>query len=85
MRVARGLGLSHRVVMAPLTRVRGTDTFAPGPTAVQYYSERATPGGLLITEGSPLSPETQYEYAAGIYTAEQELRRTPTQSVLRGH
>lgn len=46
------LGLQHRIAMAPLTRVRGTDTFAPGPTAVQYYSERATPGGLLITEGA---------------------------------
>jgi N-ethylmaleimide reductase len=27
--------------------------------------------GLIITEGSPVSPETQYEYAAGIYTPEQ--------------
>jgi N-ethylmaleimide reductase len=65
------LSLSHRIVMAPLTRVRGTDRFACGPTAAQYYSERASRGGLLITEGSPISPETQYEYAAGIYTDEQ--------------
>ena len=28
-------------------------------------------GGLLITEGSPISPETQYEFAAGIYTDKQ--------------
>jgi 2,4-dienoyl-CoA reductase-like NADH-dependent reductase (Old Yellow Enzyme family) len=65
------LGLSHRVVMSPLTRVRGTDRFACGSGAAQYYSERATPGGLIITEGSPVSPETQYEYAAGCYTPEQ--------------
>lgn len=66
------LGLSHRIVMAPLTRVRGTERFACGPTAAQYYSERASRGGLLITEGSPVSPETQYEYAAGIYTEEHQ-------------
>lgn len=66
------LGLEHRIVMAPLTRVRGTQTFACGEGAVKYYSERASHGGLLITEGAPISPETQYEYAAGIYTKEQE-------------
>ncbi len=65
------LGLTHRIVMSPLTRVRATDSFACGTGAVKYYSERATPGGLLITEGAPVSPETQYESAAGIYTAEQ--------------
>ena len=66
------LGLEHRVVMAPLTRVRGNERFACGPTAVQYYSERASRGGLIVTEGAPICPETQYEYAAGIYTPEQE-------------
>ncbi len=65
------LGTSHRIVMSPLSRVRGTDRFTCGSGAVQYYSERATPGGLIITEGSPVSPETQYEYAAGCYTPEQ--------------
>lgn len=66
------LGLSHRALMAPLTRVRANERFECGPTAAQYYSERASPGGLVITEGAPVSPETQYEYAAGIYTPEQE-------------
>ena len=67
-----GLCLSHRVVMAPLTRVRANQRFACGPTAVKYYAERASQGGLLITEGCPVCPEAQYEYAAGIYTPEQE-------------
>ena len=67
------IGLRHRIVYAPCTRVRGTDRFCCSETAVQYYSERATEGGLLITEGVPISPETQYEYAPGIYTVEQEM------------
>ena len=64
--------LEHRVVMAPLTRNRGTDRFVPSPTAAMYYAERATPGSLLITEAVPISPETPWEYAPGIYTEEQE-------------
>ena len=68
------LRLEHRVVMAPLTRLRGTERFAPSDTAADYYAERASKGGLVITEGVPISPETQYEFAAGIYTAEQEER-----------
>lgn len=66
------LNLEHRVVMAPCTRLRASDRFVCGPTAVQYYGERASKGGLLITEASPVCPETQYEYSPGIYTAEQE-------------
>ena len=67
------LKLEHRVVMAPLTRLRGAkDTLAPGPTALDYYSQRASKGGLLITEACPISPETPNEWAPGIYTPEQE-------------
>lgn len=71
-RAVPAIGLSHRIVMAPLTRLRGTERFAPGPEALQYYEQRATPGGLLITEACPISPETVYEHAPGIYTSEQE-------------
>jgi N-ethylmaleimide reductase len=68
------LKLSHRIVMAPLTRLRGSlDGFVPGPTAVDYYGQRATKGGLLITEAVPISPETPNDWAPGIYTSEQEL------------
>ena len=66
------LGLSHRIVMAPLTRVRGNERFAPTDDVEVYYRQRASAGGLLITEGCPISPETPYEYACGIYTEEQE-------------
>jgi N-ethylmaleimide reductase len=66
------LQLSHRIIMAPLTRTRATDRFVPSDTAIDYYSERASRGGLIITEAVPISPEGMYEYAPGIYTEEQE-------------
>jgi len=65
------LRLEHRVVMAPLTRNRGTPEFAPGPNSAAYYAERATRGGLLVTEATPISPETPWEFAPGIYTDAQ--------------
>ena len=48
--------LSHRVVLAPLTRMRAErDSFAPRPLNAVYYAQRATPGGLLIAEASPVA------------------------------
>jgi N-ethylmaleimide reductase len=47
--------LSHRVVMAPLTRMRaGRPSLAPRPLNAEYYGQRATPGGLIIAEASPV-------------------------------
>ena len=47
--------LKHRVVMAPLTRMRAArPSLAPRPLNVEYYAQRATPGGLLIAEASPV-------------------------------
>lgn len=43
--------LSHRVVMSPLTRNRCPDG-NPTSTVAEYYAQRATPGGLLISEGT---------------------------------
>jgi N-ethylmaleimide reductase len=49
--------LKHRVVMAPLTRMRAAkETLAPRPLNVEYYAQRATPGGLIIAEASPVVP-----------------------------
>jgi len=44
------LQLAHRVIMSPLTRGRSP---AGIPTALssEYYSQRATKGGLIISEG----------------------------------
>lgn len=52
------LTLSHRVLMAPLTRMRAT---VPGNFAnkmmAKYYAQRASDGGLIIAEASPISPQ----------------------------
>jgi N-ethylmaleimide reductase len=47
--------LEHRVVMAPLTRMRAERaTLAPRPLNAEYYGQRATSGGLIIAEASPV-------------------------------
>ncbi|RVW29121.1 putative 12-oxophytodienoate reductase 11 [Vitis vinifera] len=47
-----------RVVLAPLTRQRSWNN-VPQPHAILYYSQRATKGGLLITEATGVSDTAQ--------------------------
>jgi 2,4-dienoyl-CoA reductase-like NADH-dependent reductase (Old Yellow Enzyme family) len=63
----------HRVALAPLTRFRNTPgTQAPTDMSVEYYSQRASKGGILITEATFISEEAGgYPLAPGIYTPEQ--------------
>ncbi len=50
--------LSHRVVLAPMTRTRAdATTLAPSEQTVLYYAQRASLGGLLISEATHISPE----------------------------
>jgi N-ethylmaleimide reductase len=78
------LDLSHRVVMAPLTRMRAA---LPGeiPTALmaEYYGQRASAGGLLVTEGATICEMGRgYLGAPGIYDDAQEAGwRALTQAV----
>jgi N-ethylmaleimide reductase len=47
--------LNHRVVMAPLTRMRAERPgLAPRALNADYYAQRATPGGMIIAEASPV-------------------------------
>ena len=47
--------LKHRVMLAPLTRRRAAKpSLAPRPLNDEYYAQRATTGGLLIAEASPV-------------------------------
>ena len=64
--------LSHRVVLAPLTRNRAIEpSLAPSSLATQYYRQRASDGGLLITEATHISPESlAYPCTPGIWTKE---------------
>jgi N-ethylmaleimide reductase len=48
--------LGHRLVMAPLTRMRAEKpSLAPRHLNAEYYAQRTTPGGLIIAEASPVS------------------------------
>lgn len=70
--------LSHRIIMAPMTRIRADEdgvhhevsgsipaffvilnlhSIHASQIAVEYYSQRATHGGLLISEGTFISKE----------------------------
>ncbi|KAH9611927.1 hypothetical protein KSS87_014545 [Heliosperma pusillum] len=60
-----------RVVLAPLTRRRSYG-FVAQPHAVLYYTQRATDGGLLISEAAGVSDTAQgYPRTPGIWTKEQ--------------
>ncbi|KXG21012.2 hypothetical protein SORBI_3009G003600 [Sorghum bicolor] len=60
--------LEHRVVLAPLTRQRSYGN-VPQPHAAVYYSQRATRGGLLITEATGVSDTAQgYTDTPGVWT-----------------
>ncbi|NUT77618.1 alkene reductase [Pseudomonas sp. C1C7] len=64
--------LSHRVVMAPLTRMRAADGNVPNELAPEYYAQRASQGGLIISEATQVSPYGQgYPSTPGIHSAEQ--------------
>jgi len=65
--------LNHRIVMAPLTRMRAEkDSFAPRPLNAEYYRQRTTPGGLIIAEASPvMSTGRGNAGTPGIYSVRQ--------------
>ena len=51
------LTLSHRIVLAPLTRTRATNDHVHTQLGVDYYSQRsAFPGSLLVTEATAIHP-----------------------------
>ncbi|PVF97962.1 putative NADPH2 dehydrogenase chain OYE2 [Serendipita vermifera] len=72
IRVGR-LDLAHRVVLAPLTRVRANSAHVHGDLAVTYYGQRAsTPGTLLISEATLITPQASgFDNAPGIWSKEQ--------------
>lgn len=66
------LTLPNRVVMAPLTRMRGAHgTDAPTAMNARYYAQRAS-AGLIVTEATPISQQGKgYPSTPGIYTDAQ--------------
>jgi N-ethylmaleimide reductase len=65
--------LQHRVVLAPLTRMRASpDGNVPTTLNAEYYAQRTSPGGLLITEATPVSWQGHgHPNVPGIHTAAQ--------------
>lgn len=68
--------LSHRVVLAPLTRLRavpGKQTLdLLGESHALYYAQRTSPGALLIGEASPVSAQAGgFAESPGLYTRPQ--------------
>ncbi len=76
------LHLPNRVIMAPLTRLRGTPDHLPTPVMVDYYRQRAS-AGMIITEGTPVSPMgVGYAQVPGIWSGKQvELWKPVTAAV----
>jgi len=64
--------LVHRVVMAPLTRMRaGEPGAAPHALNAKYYGQRASRGGLIIAEATQISWQGKgYPQTPGIHTEE---------------
>lgn len=48
--------VNHRVVLAPMTRCRAIGG-VPQESLVKHYAQRASLGGLLISEANAVSPE----------------------------
>lgn len=67
------LQLSHRVVLAPLTRMRSSQPGdIPNELNATYYAQRASKGGLLISEATQISLLGKgYPGAPGIHSPEQ--------------
>jgi NADPH2 dehydrogenase len=60
--------LNHRIFMAPLTRFRSPGSY-PTDLGIQYYGERATMGGLIISEATFIAQEAGgYDAAPGIWS-----------------
>ncbi len=67
------LHLSHRVVMATLTRMRAAQPGdIPWSLNAEYYGQRASQSGLLISEATQISDQGKgYPNTPGIYSPEQ--------------
>src|SRR5471032_2319945 len=64
--------ISHRVVMAPLTRMRAEEGAIPGPLMAEYYAQRSSPGAFLIGEATIAAPDGNgYLGAPGLFDDRQ--------------
>jgi N-ethylmaleimide reductase len=63
---------SHRVVLAPLTRMRAEEGAIPGPLMADYYTQRTSAGAFLIAEATIAAANGNgYLGAPGLYEDSQ--------------
>ncbi len=61
----------NRILMAPMTRARGTREHVPTPIMAEYYAQRAS-AGLIISEAIGISQQgLGWPYATGLWSPEQ--------------
>jgi len=70
------LSLSHRIVQAPCTRMRGQEisrgVYVPMDRHVTYYEQRASAGGLQLTEATDICLNASaYPGVPGVFTDTQ--------------
>lgn len=78
------IDLKHKIILAPLTRLRADDDHVSLDMVTEYYAQRASvPGTLLITEGTFISRQAGGKSnVPGIFTGEQiEAWRKVTEAV----
>jgi len=64
--------IAHRVVLAPLTRMRAEPGAIPGKLMAEYYAQRTSEGGFLIGEATIAAPNGNgYLGAPGLYDDSQ--------------
>ncbi|KAE9407518.1 NADH:flavin oxidoreductase/NADH oxidase [Gymnopus androsaceus JB14] len=76
--------LQHRIVLAPLTRLRCTKDNLPQKVMAEYYSQRGSiPGTLLVSEATLIAQKAgQYLHAPGIWSdAQMEGWKKVTEAV----
>lgn len=65
--------LKHRIVMAPLTRSRSIQPYSvPGELMKEYYAQRASDGGFIISEATNISITSRgWLGSPGLYSEQQ--------------
>jgi hypothetical protein len=65
--------LKHRVVMPPMSRLRAQPgTGIPSDLQREYYTQRASDGGLIVTEATAIAASARgYYHAPGLYADDQ--------------
>ena len=79
--------LSHRVVMAPLTRYRADENHVPLPFMAEYYAQRSNiPGTLIITEATLIAPQAGgYDNVPGVWNDQQITEWKKVRIILERH